>query len=147
MAYCTQAQVESEFADITFSSTTKVTDTDVARFIAETDALIDGRLGLKYQVPIVGASSLVIVRMIAIAIVAARVRKILEIQNSTPGTSQQVQGKDQFDPWKALDQIVKGELKLSDSSLASTEDGIASYVAENSDTVEPHVMKLGQDQW
>ena len=71
MAYCTEAQVEGEFKSVDFGASTAVTSDDITRFIEEADAFIDGKIGVRYVVPITGSISLLIIRTIAISLIAA----------------------------------------------------------------------------
>lgn len=132
MAYATRAQIEGEFKGITFSATTPVTDSDVDRFIAEADAEIDAMLCQRYEVPITGATSALLVRTISIKIVADRVRGVLAVKTGETKT-QQAGGKSDSEIARTmLKDIVAGKMKLPDASLASSADGIQSYVANES---------------
>lgn len=143
--YCESSHISGEFKGITFSASTAVTSTQVERFIEEADAEIDAKVGLKYVTPVTGTESLKVLRSISIAIVASRVRAILEVKTADSRTEQAVRGGD---PAKVarekLDQIVKGTLLLSDASLRSSGQGMRSF---NSDNAEEHTFKKNRDQW
>lgn len=62
MVYCTTADVQNFFLDITFTDASKVTLTDVADIITEKSDYLDGRLKGIYQTPITGSQSLSIVK-------------------------------------------------------------------------------------
>lgn len=150
MAYTTYTRVASEFKDITFSSTSSVTDTEVGTFIGEIDEYIDARIGGKYSTPIsdtTSPKSYKILTMISTAIVAEKVRRILEVKDTPSAEASQ----DGFRPVlsaneakKMIEQIRKGELILSDATLLSGGDGFKSYNYDNDIEFEFDVTK---DNW
>lgn len=144
MAYSTESQVEGEFKNIDFTSTTAVTSDDITRFIAEADALIDAKVGLKYAVPITGAASLLIMRYCSIQIVADRVRKILEVKTGESDKDQDEKENEFKNAESIINRISKGELVLSDATLANSHDGIKDYVYANS--IEPD-FSVTSEQW
>ena len=75
MAYCTEANIESEI-QMDFSATTELTSTELASIIAETDAEIDSKLGDKYVVPITGSTALILMRRIAVLINTGKVQEL-----------------------------------------------------------------------
>lgn len=144
MAYSTLAQVTSEFKGATFSSTSPVTDTDVSRFIDEADAEIDSVLAGKYAVPITGTASLVVVRSISIAIAADRVRGILA-NKSGDEKKNQIPGKSAAEVARArLKDLAEGKARLSDAPLVNANNGIQSFVVQ--DSFCP-TFKRDEDQW
>jgi phage gp36-like protein len=146
MAYSTTAQVASEFKDITFNATSAVTDTEVDRFIEEADAEIDGRVGKRYEVPVTGTASLKILRTISIGIVADRIRDILELKNPTmPELEQGIRPKSSAaKARKMLEQISKGDLLLSDATLANAHMGMKSFAVDEGLEYE---YQSGVPQW
>lgn len=150
MAYSTNADIASEFKDITFSATTKVTDTEVDGFIAQTDQEINGIIGVKYRVPITDVTALELLKSISISIVAARVASILRVKTPSPDPNQDSKGE-KGEIWgrKMLDKISKGKVLLLDATgdeieLATTHDGIRSF---NVDTDQQYTFKKNVDQW
>ena len=77
MGYCTVGDVSSDFKNIEFSATSTVTDTEVGDFIDQESAFIDSMICSVYVVPVTGSSSLLLLKKIAIALVADRVRHVL----------------------------------------------------------------------
>lgn len=131
MAYCTSTDVASEFKNITFSASTAVTSTEVDGFIAQADAEIDGVVGLRYEVPVTGASSLLIVKQISIKLVAGRIKKILEVKTSTEEVNQEAQSPNLIaEARDMLDKIVKGTLLLSDATVLSSTGGFKSFAVD-----------------
>lgn len=131
MAYCTNANVASEFKDITFSSSTIVTDTEVDAFIAQVDAMIDGKLGNKYTVPITGSGALLIVKMISIYLTAYRVQSILELKTGETDKETSARNKNKDSAEKMLEDIFSGKMKLTDATLSTSHDGVKGYTYSN----------------
>ena len=134
MAYSTVSEVASEFKDVEFTATTKVTDTEVLRFIDEAEALINGLVSCKYVVPILtgpSPESFKILRMVEIWLVADRVRQIMQVkdisvtkvQQGTRGPNSKKAAMD------LLKKICDGTLKLTDAVLASSSDGVTGFLA------------------
>lgn len=144
MAYSSVENIQSEFKNLTISATTEVTTTEVTRFIEEADAYIDGVISQKYQVPITGAMSLIIVRQISIYLVAQRVKDILEVKTGSQQSEQDGRGSFKAFAEKALKDIIDDKLLLSDATLYSPEDGVASYVSSNN---VPFIFERGTEQW
>jgi hypothetical protein len=144
MAYCTQAHVEGEFKDNTFTVSTSVTIADVARFIEETDAEIDSKIGRKYVVPVTGATSILLLRMISVTLVSERIKKIIAIKAGDSKVDQDAETTKEKTVRKMLESIVKGEMILSDATLVSSGGGVRSYTYEND--IES-VFDVTQDQW
>lgn len=130
MSYSVYGDVAAEFKSMTFSSTSAVTDTQVTEFIAQADAIIDGRIGLKYTLPVTDTAGLKILKAISIAIVSDRVRDIMKVMTGQAETSQQARPRGgstvPAGPYQMLKDIIEGNLKLGNQALASTVDGISS---------------------
>jgi hypothetical protein len=145
LAYCTDTDVASEFKGITFSASTAVTDTEVDDFIDQSSALIDGIIASKYEVPVVGSVSLLILQMICVWIVKARILSILSVKTPQDKTKQDPDGptllKQAMDMLKA---IKKGDLVLTDATLSSGDDGITSFLMNETITYDNQV---GVDNW
>ncbi len=144
MAYCTEAEVASEFKDVTFSTTTAVTTADVTRFIEEADAEINGRVGLIYQTPIVSTEGVKVTRLISIGIVSRRIKTILAVKTGSEKADQgSAENADTFR--RMLTMIVKGEMILAGAVKLSTGDGVQSY--NSSSAGIENTFKKGEDQW
>ena len=143
MAYSTNANVATEFKNLTYSSN-GITSAEVDGFIEEADAFIDGIVGRKYVTPITGANSLLIIKTISIQIVVARVKKILAVKTGIPETDQD-SSDNMFGMAKTkLDDIAEGCLVLKDAALYRASDGVDSFAV--SDDLE-HIFKRDIDQW
>lgn len=149
MSYSSAVDIQSEFkSSTTFSATTAVTDTQIAGFIAQADALIDSRIGLKYRLPISDAAALLILKNISIAMVAERARDIMKVMTGNAETSQQTRPKGGMtsptSPWAMLDAIVCGNMILGGAPLVSSVDGVSSGTVVDSVEME---MDVDRVQW
>ncbi len=147
MAYSTSTEVTSDFKNITFSTTTMVTTADVDQFIVEADALINSYIGMRYSTPVAAdASTLALLKLFSRTLVADRIKKIMEVKQTTNTTANQdVRGAySTRDVMSQLKQIQNGDLKLSGATLNATGGGIFSNNVANA--VEP-VFKKGCKQW
>lgn len=145
MSYCTYSDVAAEFKNITFSASSSITDTEVTEFIAQADAYIDSRIGLKYQVPITGSASLKIVKRLSIWLVSARIKEILTVKLGQPIGEQETRSGDLNQMANdELSLIVKGQMTLSDSDLVSSADGVRSYAVDEDLEYE---FSITDDNW
>lgn len=144
MAYSTNALVASEFKSITFSSSTKITDSEVDQWITEADAYIDGRIGLIYETPVTGTKALEILKTISIGIVAQRVAYAMEVKSITPKGDQYIPKDLINSAEKKLDMIVNRQLLLSDATERSTSGRVRSYSGSNTVTRK---FDQSKDQW
>lgn len=145
MAYCTVAQVEAEFKDVTFGPTTAVTSTDVTRFIEESDAEINGYIGSKYVVPIDATESLKVVRRISILIVTDRIKEILRVKTGDDKVDQATRGGQlRAQAMAMLKAVLSSQIKLSDAVLNDSGDGVSSFAVDHGLEFE---WQKGVDQW
>ena len=118
MAYCEVTDVQSEFKDITFGTSTKVTSTEVTAWIAQADAKINSYLGAKYEVPITGTEALLVVKNICVELVANRARRVLQVKTGQAETEQDTRGiRTDTQIINELKEIAKGNIPLSDATL------------------------------
>jgi len=131
MAYSVLADVQSEFKDIEFTATTKITSTEITDpFILQADAEINARIGLRYVVPITGTESLKIMKMLSVWITADRISKILRIKTKTEEDTTAEKSLRQMAN-ELIDKIVAGTFLLSDATLKSSANGFKSYANDN----------------
>ncbi len=146
MAYCTKAEVQAEFKQLSLDSGSLSTDT-LEQWIEEADALIDGRIGLKYSTPIVvGTSpkSFKIVRSLSRRLVAERVRNFLKVKTGDPEKDQEGTTPEKKEIMQMLKDIQTGDLLLSDATLMNSDNVTKDY---NSDNDIEHVFQAGEEQW
>lgn len=147
MAYAETSDVAGEFKNITFSSTTNVTSTDIENFIDQASALIDSYVGQKYSVPVTeGTSTLNLLKMFCVTLVADRIKKILEVkQETSKQLNQSTRGA--FSTRDVLDMLVKiakGELSLVGATSELADGGFYSNNYENNIETK---FKITKEQW
>jgi len=137
MGYCTVADIKSDFKGIEIEATgTSITVDEAQDIIDQTSAYIDGRIGIRYAVPVedcAGSSAALILKTICLFFCAERVKNILEVKT---GSTQHESDKKQAanfsrTPKDDLDRIVAGELLLADAPLLNSTGGVTSYNSEN----------------
>ncbi len=143
MSYCLEADVLAEFKNLTLNST-NVSSTNVTEWIAQADAYIDGKVGLKYEVPIAAAAALKIVKEIATYLVAARVKRKLDLDGGDSKVIQLTKGDLKKIANEMLQEIIDGKLLLTGATLATSADGVRSFAVDED---EEHTFKKGEDQY
>jgi hypothetical protein len=127
MAYSALTDIQNEFKSVVFSASSTPTSTAVQGFIAEADQYIDSRIGLRYQVPVTGSKSLIILKSISIGLVAGRVKEIQRVKTASPQLNQDSRDGDPAKEAKErLGLIVEGLLLLPDATLVSAANGVSS---------------------
>jgi phage gp36-like protein len=144
MAYCTSDQVQGEFKKLRADSTSPIDLTEIDRFIEEADAIIDSYLSKRYETPVTGATSLIIVRNISIMIVAQRIKDILRVKTGDEPTSQDGRGNLNDRAMKMLKDIVDRNIDLPDATATDTDEGVQSYVSSNE---VPFIFERETVQW
>ena len=156
MAYCTNSDVASLFREITFSSDTAVTDTEVDDIITEVDAEINGLLYDHYEVPIVGTESLKIMKMISRYKAGHLVKTILETNEQTSDKVQEIQTNLEKKANELLKKIIPTWdekccewidpiLKLSDATRKATSPDAASLFSAPSNVSGRQITKGGNN--
>ncbi len=146
MSYCDQAAVAEEINGLTaFTTTSNPTLTTVQNWIAQVDALIEAKVGLRYVTPVTATAALAVLEAIAVMMVSSKVRRRL----NRSGPSSDVAGKVIVtDTWdqaqKMLDKIVNGEMKLDGAELINSEAGVSAF---STSLCTPHVFKKDCEQW
>lgn len=147
MSYATIVNIQDEFRDITFDTSTDITSVRVQEFLDQADAEINLMLGSRYETPITGVESLKIVKRIEIAIVAARVASILDLKGKSQNSiiKQEFNKKDyEKESRELLDRLKDQDFILPDAVLLDTSYGMKSSLVD--DGVTP-IFKKGVDQW
>lgn len=131
MAYSSVAQVEAEFKDVIFSTSTAVTDTDVTRFIEEADAEINARLSTRFNTPVASGDGLIILRKISILLVAARIKDILQVKMADKGVEQDTRGGAmRAEAKRILDMIMSNQMNLPGAVLTFANEGVRSFCVD-----------------
>lgn len=94
MAYTTYTEIQADFKDMTFTSSTNVTSSDVTQFIVESDSLINAYVGTVYSVPVtVSGDGLSLLKLLSRSLVSSRIKKLLEVkQEKSTDANQSVMG-------------------------------------------------------
>lgn len=137
MAYCTSANVQSEFKNLVFSATSTVQSAECDDFIAQADARINSILGARYVVPVTGTTALLIVKTFSIRIVTNRIKRILAIRAGL--TELETFAEEDTEIEDALKEFASGEATLVDAVLLVSGGGVASYNVDNeiTQTIDP----------
>ena len=143
MAYSTNANIQSEFKNLTYTSN-GITSAEVDGFIEQEDAFIDGIIGRKYVVPATGTYTLRILKTISIQLVVSRIKRILAVKTGRPELDQDSSSNLFAMAKTKLDDIAEGRLILSDATLAEANDGVDSFAV--SDDIK-HIFKRDEQQW
>lgn len=145
MDYCSVTDVQGEFKATVFSGTSLVTLSSVASFITQTSALIDSYVGARWVTPVTGQSSLSLMQLYCITLVANRIRAILAVKQTTNVEANQdvkQPGMSTGDVLKCLADIKNGNVQLVDGTLLLASAGFYS----NTSGVSPHFRK-NRRQW
>jgi hypothetical protein len=147
MAYATVAEIEADFKDVTFSTTTLVKTADVNQFIVEADALVNSYVAAKYETPVASGEGLQLLKLCTRSLVAARIKKILEVkQEKSVEANQNVVGVllSPTQVMKILKDIQSGDAELIGADALVDNGGF--YSQNYEDDVEP-VVKKTEKQW
>lgn len=148
MAYASVNEVVGDFKNLDVTKNTLVSKADIERFIAEADALINSYVGMRYVVPITAdTSSVTLMRLYSITLVADRIKKILEVRQTTnTAANQDVRGAfSTRDVIAALKAIKEGELLLSGATLVTGASGY--FYSDNAANARTPVFKKDDEQW
>lgn len=124
MAYCSKDDVESDFKDIEFTDSTKVTSGEVTSITEQESAYIDSMISSRYVVPVTGDNSLLVLKKICIALSSDRVRNILITKTGKDELDQDTKGMIAVSrARKDLQAIQDGTLRLIDAPVITTKIG------------------------
>lgn len=135
MSYAVFGDIQAEFKDITFASTTAVTDANVTEYIAQEEAALEAEVATIYVTPITGTKAISIMKKMTTLMVKARILDILPVKTGN-------RNPDQEDPADKLREQVMGEngmlakiksklLILVDATLLESTGGVKSYAVNN----------------
>ena len=147
MAYTTKEEIQADFKDLTFTTTSNVKIVDVEQFIIESDALINSYIGERYVVPVTTGEGLQLLKLYSRLLTTARIKKIMEVkQDKGQDANQNVVGV-LMSPAaiiKALESIRDGKSSLVGATLLTNSGGFFNNNVSND--VEA-VMKKDEKQW
>lgn len=151
-AYCLKADIEAEIKDLTLSASSIPTEAQVTAFIDQESARIDSYLINRYEIPITGTQSLLILKRICIALVSWRVSDIIstrKLQSLPNGMiSQDVSGATAYkQAIKDLEAIMRGDMSLVDSLVKNSNAGSSLFASGNLETDYQANFKINEKQW
>lgn len=146
MAYCEVEDIQTEFKDIKFDEDgSAVTTASVESFIDQAGSEIDARISVRYAVPVtMNDSALLLLKQICVWLVSDRIRDITEVKNVRTESDQDVKISTGGRARKMLAEIANGDIFLLGATLASTADGVSSFVSSNNIERE---WKKSKVQW
>ena len=148
MAYATFSDIQSEFKDVTFSATTKVTQTEVENFITQQEASVNAKLSKIYEVPVVDTTDIEVIKAIVIKCVKGRVATILETKSPSIETDQQPSWLIMYREAKSeLKSIVTGVMPLPNTPKVTENGGLESYGFSSKYDKNLPVFERGKPQW
>jgi hypothetical protein len=147
MAYTTSTEIESDFKDVTFTTTSNVKTADVTQFIAESDALINSYVGKKYTTPVTSGEGLTLLKLLSRSLVTARIKRLMEVkQEKNSDANQNILGV-LLSPtavMKILSDIKDGTINLDGAALLVSDSG---FYSENYQNDVEFVAKKSERQW
>lgn len=147
MAYTTTSEIQGDFKDITFTTSSNVKVADVDQFILEADALINSYVGGRYVLPVAAGEGLVLLKLLSRSLVTSRIKKIMEVkQEKSTDANQSVTGVllSTSIVMKILSDIRDNEISLAGAETLTSNRGF--YSKNVACDVEP-VVKKNEKQW
>lgn len=151
MTYCDVDDIKNEFKDIDFESeSSQVTTAKVENFLLQSAGKINSYISNQYKVPVSSTDKTVadafnMLKAIQIAMVADRIKVILEVKDVKDEVNQGVRTNKGTPLWqKELEDIRDGKILLLNVPGASEDGGVASFVRDSS---FERTFKRGQNQW
>ena len=143
--YCTVAEVQSEFSDTTFGSSTSVTSTEVTALIEEFSEYVNQRISNRYTTPITDAEALLVIKIIVKYLVVAKVLRILNSDQESGAEANERTKANIYDKKaeEMLKMVFDGSLVLSDT--AKTSFGMPSSYNEDEE-IDP-IFERDTVQW
>jgi len=141
MSYHTQADVEALLKQLnfTFTETSKITATDAAKYIADTDRYIDSRLANTYTVPVVDTEAKAILLPVSAQLTAAKCWRIIyAAQQGESNKAREWESQSE----KVLGMVIAKEMKFGAAAKAGSVNTPYSAMADSE-----AIWKLGTDQW
>lgn len=151
MTYATEADITAELKNMTFGSTKSITSDAVSDFLAQADAQINMFIGKRYETPVTGAESLLVLRKVAVDIVVYRVTKILDLTKSIPIPDKAIpqnitEGTAYRQSIDLLKAIRDDKMDLPGEAEINVDSGLASFNTE-AGVDNPAIFQKGVMQW
>lgn len=158
MSYANRDDIASEFKRLSFTGNDPViSESEVDKFIEEAEALINSFVCVRYNVPVLGVQSVLILKKITIDFVSFRVEKILRIKNpsislrgdSSKGFEQSSMRAQAYEESKNLLSLIRdAKAKLPDA-IAINENpqvGFGVHYSANGQIQSP-IFERYKEQW
>jgi len=144
MAYATMSDLTADFKEVTFDSTTAITDTDAQGFLDRSSEIIDGYIANKYEVPVVtGTKGMALLKEICLWLAKSKIMEELKIGAGPKGERSESVKTIETRAYKALDELKKGIMTLQGSNKAYSPS--ASSFGTN--TTTEATFKKDEKQW
>jgi hypothetical protein len=149
MGYCTVDEVAQDFKNITISSTSSVSTTDIEKMVEQESNFIDSKICSLYKIPVVEGTSpkaFSVLKRIAIFLVSDRVRHILHTKTGQDNKDQDTKGLRSLSrtPRKDLEEIQKGTLKLIDAEALNS---LIGFDVGDVPDCDSRVFDVTKQQW
>jgi|GEM_PF-6139109 len=144
MAYHSQSDVEGLLkltgnTGFTFSSTSRITSTELAVYIADTDRYIDNRLAKYYVTPVTDAAAVAILKPVAAQLTAAKCWRILYAAQQ--GESNKAKEWEKLSEG-VLSMIISDQMVFGSATKAGSVNSPWSSMADSTP-----MWKMNTDQW
>jgi hypothetical protein len=150
MAYTNYEEIQKDFKDIEFLETgTNINQDAVTQYILESDALINSYIGSRYQTPVLktAGEGYQLLKFLSRSLVAARIKKILEVkQEKNVDANQSVVGV-LFSPSRVisvLEDIKNDIIALAGATPLESRNG---FFSSNATNAVEFVAKKDEKQW
>ena len=115
--YCTVADVESYYNNVSFNDDGYVSGNECEAFIIQESAFMDMYLRKRYSLPVTDATDLLVLKMICAKLVVGTIDEIIREKNPT---DEEERGRNyRRDALKILDKIISGEMTLAQAAVSS----------------------------
>jgi len=141
MPYHIQSDVEAllKQLNLTFTANSKITVTDLAKYIADTDRYIDSRLANTYTVPVADVEAKAILLPVAAQLTAAKCWRIIyAAQQGESNKAREWESQSE----KVLSMVIAKEMKFGQAAKASSVNTPYSAMADSE-----AIWKMNTDQW
>jgi phage gp36-like protein len=146
MAYCTTAEIITDFKNMDFTTTTLIKAATVDGFIAEADALINSYVNKRYTTPVTTGEGASLLKLISRSLVSARVKTMMEVVQVKSTDANQNVRTVLFSPSKCLEileDIQKGNVDL----IGATPKQSSAFFNNNDSNGVESVFQKEKKQW
>lgn len=131
MAYAVVSDIQSEFKNTSFTTTSSLTSTEVTELITQTENKVNAELAQVYVTPVTNATDVSILKTIVIYFVKHRVQEILALKSGEKLDSED-QSNLEDKAQEMLDKIIDRKLLHNTTRKSTNNSGIEDYNSNNS---------------